>query len=561
MSRRVKATSSYAAIGRQWLLEDAPSWLVVALAALLGVVVGGQVFGLGYIAGTSEFWKWPAGDASMMLTGWEYYVHEPWHFPLAQTFGTNGPDGMNLLYMDAIPLVAFLGKIGRTLTGGTWHPYGLWHFALYVLQTVVATLAARRLGLRSVLGGLGVAMLALSMYAFLSRFYHEGLNAHFVLLWAVLAYARTEAARPVWKVAVEWIGCVGCAVLCHPYLGVMTAALAAAALARLAALTPRRAAVVAGCTGAGLVAILFAFGYLPQHLPPDPGDFGRASMNLMSPVVPFYGTLSPQPNIVQDGTGIQWDGANFLGLGVLALLLVAVTGAPRTVKELVLGNKALVVVLALLALYAPANHWYLGRTELLHYELPERIKPFLNNVRATGRFFWPVGYALLLAACTVVQRRFAWRGAIVVFLAGAVQFVDSTMERGIVRKAMETPAKHEIDRAAWSAELRGVSRVNMYPSFYCWPFFAGLPPALWEKEREIELVAASSGMRTNAGRAGRPLTDCARELGERTRAETAVPRAGETDVFFRPVYGPETLPELDGRRCVELDGTFVCKAR
>jgi len=85
---------------RELLTNDAPTSWVLGASAVLGTFVAWRVFGVGYLLGTSDFWSWPAGDASMMLTGWEYYVHEPWHWPLAHTFGTNGAAGTNILYLD-----------------------------------------------------------------------------------------------------------------------------------------------------------------------------------------------------------------------------------------------------------------------------------------------------------------------------------------------------------------------------------------------------------------------------------------------------------------------------
>lgn len=202
---------------RRWLLRDAPACVVLGVAGLIGAVTALRAFGLSYVLGNGPFWSWPAGDAAMMLTGWNYFIHDQWHWPLALTLGRDPPQGINLLYLDAIPVVAFVGKLLRPILGTEWHPYGLWHGLLYVLQAIFAALVARRLGLRSLASGVSLALLALSTHVFLLRFYHEGLNGHFVLLWALLSYFRMSVSRSAVSQGLEWSACVGVAVLLHPY--------------------------------------------------------------------------------------------------------------------------------------------------------------------------------------------------------------------------------------------------------------------------------------------------------------------------------------------------------
>jgi hypothetical protein len=548
---------------RRWAVDEAPARLVIAASALLGAVLALRTFGLHYLLGDGPFWSWPSGDASMMLTGWSYFVHEPWRWPLGQTYATNGAAGINILYLDTIPLVAVLGKLARSIFGGSFHPYGLWHGAIYVLQAIFAALLARTLGLRSVIGGLGMALLALSMHMFTQRFYHEGLNGHFVLLWALLVYFRSTPDRRALPLAAEWAACLSCSVLLHPYLGAMSGALALAGFARVAIVDLRRAAIVAASASAFVLLVLVVFGYVPQSVPRDPGLFGMASLNLVSLVLPLHSTLVPSlPSLTtQDMTGVQWDGNGFLGVGVWLLLLASLFLASRAVRDHVKHHKPLVLALLCLALYAPSNRAWLGKSLLWHFELPAFVAPSLGNLAATGRFFWPVAYALLVGACVMVHRRFGAKGTLAIGAAALLQLVDNSAIVHVVTATMAAPGKRELDWNAWRPELATAPLVNIYPSFWCWPGPPPFPDREIQAGREVEFLAASMGKHTNAGRAGRAITDCAKELPERSAAAAGSHRAGELYVFFKPAFTAELVTTLGAERCRDMGDAIVCRTR
>ncbi len=550
---------------QRWALEEAPAGVVLGLTAILGAVIALWVFGPRYIAGTSAFWSWPAGDAAMMLTGWQYFIRDSWHFPIAQTELRAPPTGVNILYLDALPLVAVLAKLLRPLLGITWHPYGVWHLAIYVLQGVLAALVARRLGLRSLLGGMAVAVLALSTATFLLRFYHEGLNAHFVLLWAFLSYLRTNEARARHLLAFEWTACIGTAVTLHPYLGAMVCAIAAAAFVRFLRRDPKRAGQVAIVVVALVTSVLIVFGYIPQPVPENTGQFGMASMNLLSTAVPFASTLAPRlPSpAIQEATGVQWDGANFLGVGVWSLVLVSLALGWKIVREAVSKHWALTCAVVALALYAPGNKWYCGRALLLSYEVPGTLQRFVDSFRATGRFFWPVTYAVLITAVVVVVRRLGRSGTLIVAIAAALQLVDATAYMRVARENVARPAKRELEWSEWASLLDGVTQVNTFPSNSCWFAQPEQPIAVEDRvfmeQREIEFMASARGIRTNGGRSARNITNCSDELEKRADALQGRLHPDELYVFMKPIFSSARLSSLPPHACREFLDAYACK--
>ncbi len=546
-------------MGRRVLLDRCPAPVVITLAGLLGAVIFLKLFGLGYALGTSDFWTYPAGDAEMALKGWRYYVHDGWHWPLGTTVRANAPEGVNILFFDAIPLVAMAGKLAVPLVGTEWHPYGAWHFAVYVLQGVLGACLARTLGVRSLLGGLGAAALCLSTTAFLLRFYHVDLDAHFLLLWALVVYARGTGPAAA-KIGREWALVLVLALLVQPYLAAMASLIAAAAHARLFASDRRAAVRSAAIAAASVAAAWFAVGYeLRTPTPAEAAEFGHASLNVASTVLPYFSALAPQlpsPS-VQDATGGQWDGHNFLGAGVLVLALVALTAGRRELGAIARRHKALAFTMALLFVYAMGTTWYVGQRALVHVPIDWLPRGALT-LRATGRFFWPVGYAIALGALAVVVQRFGRRGTVLVAVMATLQLVDASATWPVIRENVTRAWTRHADWDTWQPLVASYKRLELYPSWYCWSEDPG--ERVLGQVREIEHMAAAAGLTTAHARTGRVVTDCARgraDLGALTRggldAETLY-------VFMRPAHREEIVDAMGAERCADFGGGWVCSA-
>ena len=553
-ARRVRAA--------QLLFDDAPLWLVLVLSAALGCGLAVHAFGVKYVLGTSTFWSFPTGDAVTMLTGWNYFSHEGWHFPLTVTLATNPPDGVNIVYMDSIPLVAILAKLVVSVSGARFHPYGLWHCALYGLQCVFGALLARRLQMRGLLGGIACATLCVTTSAFMLRFYHEGLNAHFLVLWALLNYVRSTSMTGQRSLALGWGANLFCALLIHPYLAMMCLAIAGAAHVRLASSDRRRAAVSAASSIAGMVIAWILAGYVFQK--PNETEaafFGLSSLNLMSPVIPFYsavfGPWLPAAGI-QDVTRFQWDGQNFLGFGVIVLVIASLTAGRRLVARLVRAHWCLCVVLLVLAVYAPGNRWAFGQHILFDIPLSDRVRTTLATFRGTGRFFWPVGYAIAIASATVVVRRFGRRGIIALTAAALFQLVDASASWPIVHAAFVSPEKRLLDWDRWDRAFDGHAVVASYPSYSCLP--AGTPARTFDEERELEFIAAAHGKHTNGSRTARAFTDCGKQAAEIESLTRDGLASGTLYVLFRPAFEAERAGRFGRGQCADFGDGWVCSA-
>ncbi len=543
------------------IFEEVPTRVAIGVAALIGSAIFLQIFGFPYLLGTSPYWSHPHGDAAMTLMGWNYFIHDAWHWPLGLTKLTNPPEGVNILFFDTIPLIAIPCKLLVPVLGTHWNPYGLWHGAIYVLQAVFGVLLARRLGIRSLAGAIGVALLCTTMSMFLLRFYHEDLNGQFLL--ALLNYARSVPSTPARSLVAGWVACLVVSLLIQPYLTAMVATIAIAAHVRLAASHPRRVIASVSCVAVALAVAWFAVGYrFPVPTDAEAADFGVTSMNALSPFVPLPNTTSfassVSATVVQDATGFQWEGQNFLGFGVLPLLFIAVTVGARTSLSLLRKHKALGVALLVLAIYSFGPCWYVGNHALVNLSsLAHALPNALRTFRATGRFFWVVAYALTFGSVVVVTRRFGRRGLVLVVTLAVVQLADSSATRRLIARDMADPWERYADWTTWQDVLPTYQHLVLYPSWYCWGAMDAGEPTM-RAEREIEFMAAEDGLTTNHARTGRVLTDCSLGRVEPDAVKQLVLAPDTLYVFLQPAYDVAIVASIGEEHCTDFRGGWLC---
>lgn len=431
---------------------------------MLGAALALLLFPLGFLwpeAGGA--WR-PVGDAAQHMIAQRYLITEPWGWPptYAATLNTQ-EGGMNTAFADSIPLLALLLKAGRALLPEGFHGVGLFYGLAFLAQPAAAVWALRGTGERRVLPALGMALAASAMPAFLGRFGHAALTGHFLLLLGLGLYFRL-VLRPtvgLWAAAVLL---QPAALLVHPYLAIMT-------LALLGAVPATRLLRGEAFIGAGLlvglalslvVGVMAAFGYLGAQ---GDGGYGMFAMNLLSPVYPAGSGLLGWPWAPQiDATGHGgWEGYNWLGLGVLGALVLGLLARPGGAWRALRRHPGLLVVALALTALAVTHRVGLGERIILDLGAAPAM---LEQFRASGRLFWPVGYVLLVAAFAALAK--AGRvGPALCLLAGLVQFADAAPLRQALAAWAGQQEPWRIEATALRSELATASSLTLLPSWPC----------------------------------------------------------------------------------------------
>jgi hypothetical protein len=405
-------------------------------------------------------WR-PAGDAAQHMIAQRYLIADAWRWP--PTFAANlntQEGGMNTAFADSIPALALALKAAREWLPPGFHGVFLFYALAWALQGPAAVWALRGAGEARLWAALGIALAALSMPAWIGRFGHAALTGHFLLLLGLGFYLRLmrNPSRALWLGA----GLLQVlALLIHPYLAVMTLALLGAVpLARLLRGERFLGAGLAVAASLGAVVLVMAgFGYLGAT---GDGGFGQFAMNLLSPVWPAGSGLLGWPWSPQlDATGHGgWEGYNWLGFGLLGGLLIGLLAAPGAALR-GLGRQA-GLALVLLALAALAVSHRVGFGAAIVLDLGE-APAVLEQFRASGRFFWPVAYALLVAAMWLLARL----SPPLCLLAGLIQFADAAPLRAALADWAGTRAPWSVPAPALRAMLAESRSLTLLPSWPC----------------------------------------------------------------------------------------------
>jgi hypothetical protein len=462
------------------------AWL---LAAALGVAQALWVFPSDFLFPRAGLDWMPVGDAAQHMVAQRYLLQDAWRWPplLAANLNT-AEGGLNIAFADGIPILALVLKALRAWLPEGFHGIGLWYGLSWLLQPVAAVWALRGAGEKRLLPALAVALAASGTPAWLSRLGHAALCGHFFLLIALglhLRLLRRPTSLGLWA---EAVGLVVAALLAHPYLAAMALAVLGAMPLSLAARADGRwgRAALGVIAASGAVAGTMAlFGYLGAY---GDGGFGLYAMNLLSPVWPagswLLGGLAPA---YVDATGHGgWEGYNWLGTGLLlALAAGLLLRGPAAFWALLRRHAGLVAALAGLSAIAVSHHIGLGPVLLTD---PGPAPGLLEQFRASGRFFWPVAYALLLGAMLMLVR-VPRVGPVLALLAGLIQFVDAAPLRAAARDWAHRREPWTVEAPALRALLAQADRLTLLPS---WPCIAQGPEGDAAKEKLLELLALAS---------------------------------------------------------------------
>lgn len=541
-----------ATLARRCADPAGPAGLV--LAALLALAFAWWLLGAPFLHGTASFWLRGDDDIAQYLSGYNAYVREAWHWPLLRIESINAPDGTLATFLDTVPLYAMLLKLLHHGPGLAWgNPYPAWIMLCYLLQGAGAWWLCREAGVRSWPALLALALLLAAYPALTHRIHHTSLMSQWLLLFALALYLRgTRLGR---LAAGGWTALLLGAFYINIYLFCMCGLLYGADLLRHASRDGLRRLALPTL----LPPLLLALSLPATMLPLGGGGggewgFGYYSMNLLGPMAGGKLLLFPHP-VANDGQG---EGYNYLGVFLLAACGYALRLRARHDPGCWRRHRVLGAMLAALTLYALSNTVYLGQTELFQVALPGFTHVFTDQMRASGRFFWPVGYALMAFTVLTVARHVPRRrAAALLALLVALQLWDLQPKHQGAHAEAAAAVPARLDQARWDGFLGPATRhLQVYPPFGCTraaPIETVLPTMHYAVQRELSI---SSGY---VARVHKPCTGYGAEIATIHAPSTAF-------VFIKPDFAnlaqvEQLLGGSPGAACIEADFAYLCKRR
>ena len=413
-------------------------WVENLSPLLLGVLAFFIIIGPRAVYPTNIAWL-GEGDPTTHYLGWLFFRNSEWSFPI----GLNPTYGLELgnaiLFSDSNPLLAFLFKPFASLLPEPFQYFGFWLLACFVLQ---AWFGWKLAGLLSDSTPIRVYSTGLFVFAppMMWRLHgHLSLVGHFVILAALYLalHSRLERRR------LAWASLLATTALVNAYLLAMVALMWLADLGgkliqRKVPLRKGTMELAAIVSVTGIVC--WQAGYFTVGAGIGSFGFGFYRMNLLS-ILDASGWSHVWPDI-PEGPG-EYEGFNFLGLGVIFLVVCAIPAALTGSTELLETIRrfpVLLVVLAGLVVFALSNNVGLGSLSYEYY-LPYKIYVLASVFRSSGRMFWPVFYAIVFVVIFLIVRGNNTRTA--VYLLGfalVIQIVDTSAAwKDIREKLMMEP--------------------------------------------------------------------------------------------------------------------------
>ena len=513
------------------------------IAAVLALLIIFDMYPLSFLRGAGEYFE--TSDAAQHVTGWLFYVRDTWHFPLLHTDRLNAPTGTSIAFTDSIPLAALLFKAIAAWLPAGFHYFGWWHAFVFFSQAIAAVALIRALGIKHALGVPVAVVFAMSWPALPHRFWHTALMTHSFILFSLAIYFLGRSRQISSRMASVILACLSVvAMTVHPYLLALCFAIFVAYLADQALNGEDWKRLLVPFLGSlGAVALAaYVLGYFAHGRTVADG-FGIYSMNLLSPFCGGRLALCTGMRDVQQGEGL-----NYFGAGLLILLPFAIASAFSRARELLRRYPVLLLILMMLSLYALSNRVYWGPYKVLSYDLHSIFNPLIGTFRASGRFFWPVGYVILFAALAVTLKRPSWRGAMLALTAVSLQWFDTMPARSYIEQVAAKPSKGDL--IEWKTLMSTIDRIDLYPIYGC----GNIDP---EKYLFYQRLAAAYGKTMNTGYIARPNADCEKSAQE--FGSTPTPR--HLFVGITPFDLPNGfLTAVRLGNCASLDDQMLCGA-
>ena len=465
--------------------------------------------------------------------GWMFFRNSPWSFPI----GLNPTYGLDfsgsIVFSDSIPLMAFLFKAIRFALPETFQYLGIWTLICFVLQAYFAWLVIGLMTQNNWLKLFACLILVFSPPMLWRVNQHTALVAHFMILAAFYLIFSPERTSRFFNKGSLWALLLGASVLTHFSLFVMIAALWAANLVdqivfsksdRLINL--KRALIQVISIGLLIAFLMWQAGYFAvSSASGSLGGYGFFRMNLLSPFDPkgWSYLLRTLPLPSDYGEGYMYFGLGLLLLWPFALYKLVRDGSLRTLlKSRIFKHLFLVLALIALSLFAITNHIAIGRKEF-GFGISDSIYAVASIFRASGRFFWPMFYALNLVCIFIILKAYSKRTTFILLGIGCfLQVVDTSAGWRAMHQQISDPAKnipHELNlnNPFWGQAAKNYQKVQLVPPQD--------KSAGWD---QIALYAAKHHLSTNAVFFARA------DIGKLSKAQ---------ETFMNDLYGSNWNPK------------------
>lgn len=422
-----------------------------ALEFLLGIIPGLLVFAFltnGVILNPS-YTAWLTGDAFLAWQGWQFFRLSPmlqWPLGANPFFGLD--ISSSIVFPDSVPLMAFIFKPFSALLPTEFQYFGIFIFACFLLQSLYSYKILRLYSstvLPAFFGSTLFVLAPILLVRLTETYQHHALFSQWVILAALYFYLRNKFSYTAW-IALQVI-----TLLINVYLFSMVFSVFLADLAQrkyLKQITTKTISILIPVTISSIIFIMWAVGFFMVGSPGaadglSGGGFGVYRMNLLSPIDSNLIWSKLIPDFFTHKA--EGEGFNFLGIGILSLLPIALLSLfqTRTIQKVISKKNAPLLILVIFCtIYALSNQIHIASHRLVGYEVPRFIGGIFNTFSSSGRFFWIPHYLFIIGIfCLIFKIKSKHLQLIVILGAILIQVADSSRATNEIKTHFIHPNK------------------------------------------------------------------------------------------------------------------------
>jgi len=391
--------------------EKKRSGAIFLLGMVIGLIVFIAIYGVDILNFTNDSLiinGYIEKDIAQHYTGWMLFRNSPWQFPLGVGENMAYPYGSAVSYTDSIPLFAIFFKIFRNILPSTFQYFGLFVLICFMLQGGFGALITSLFNKNIYVDCIAAFIFVFSPIMIERAFRHCALTAHFLILAALYYYFKNKG-RSDFKAVLPFFIVNGLAITIHPYYLPFTFGIMFAFCIEIFFLDKKYFSSVMYvlisifCTLAiGYVIGAFYVGGSMSSI-----GYGAFSMNLNALYNPiskgfdnWSAVLEIKPNV-----SYQIEGFNYLGLGVIVFMPVAVILYLFKYNRKILSKTisflrnyfGIVFSTFALLVFALGDWITFGGLQIFRLPIPySLINGLFGIFRANGRFGWLFVYATII---------------------------------------------------------------------------------------------------------------------------------------------------------------------
>jgi len=486
-------------------------------AIFIAIIVGFSLFYL--IVGLDSLWvrniSWlQEGDQLTHYFGWQFYRNSPWSFPIGLNPAYGGNITNTIVYTDSIPLIAIPLKLLTQYLPIQFQYFGIWNLVCFCGVAYFSFRIMQSKGYGFLIQLLVAGLLMFSPPMLFRIGWHAALISHFLILGSIYLLIQRNSVKGS---LVRWIILLLLSVLTQPYIFALVYLLWLSQFINQWILRSIKWKVFAvEFIFANLVIFIFAWqaGYFSVSLSTATtiqyGGFG-------SNVLTFFnanGWSRILGNLYE--TGGNWEDINYLGLGNIFLIFVAIykfSALKSAFSKIIQEFPGTLILFFGLAIFSFTNNVGIGNLHFT-YPLSEEIIKVFGVFRNSARMLWPVYYGIILFLIIFIAKNFS-KNHTVLFLCIAfiLQSVDTSagwlpvrQKIEVLTKEKDVPSKYTamLDQPFWVSAAEKYKNIyllplrNDHPQYFNedeivnWPLFASYASLKGLKTNSVYLARANS---------------------------------------------------------------------